>query len=1111
MRLDKGQVRLSASDLIRFAACMHASKLDLDYLSGKGPVPAAQGQEAQILGALGDKHELDFLRQLESEGRSCVNIHEETGDDASFEDYLQATLEALRQGPDVIYQGAVASAHWGGYVDFLERIRRPSRLGDYAYEVVDTKLRRSPDPADILQLVVYSDLLAEVQGVLPEFIHVQLGSGRRATYRLFEFVHYVRSMQRRLETLVAQPYATRPIPCSMCQRCRWRDHCAEEWERADSLFQIAGIRKDQVSKLEKADIATMNALSERQAKVDALSPQTLADLKTQAELQVARKTGAPHVITRPRKPGRGFDLLPKPNEGDLFYDIEGYPHYREDGTEGLEYLHGIWDGRAFTDFWAHNHAEEEQALQDLFTFFTRRIERFPSAHIYHYAPYEMTALRRISTRYGFGEATLDGWQREGRFVDLYAVVRGGIMASEKSYSLKDLEVFYEMPREGDVKTSGGSVLAYHDWLQMDRDDPKAINLLKELRDYNEIDCISTQRLRDWLITLRPDAGVWRELGEASTEKSQQDEAEFRAVRQLLDQATHIRKPRRDLLYNLGLFHKREAKTAAWAVFEAAQKSSAELILDADCLGGLRAVGPVEPVKRSVKRTYTYPSQTTKLAAGSRRQIRKAEGDLESVEILELDRRASRITLKISKAKARLLDQRLDLLPNWAIGTTPIRNAIQAVLRDQIGPAANRIAQELLTRSLPQFAGGSPLGETFENIVDHMIAAVRRMDNSILTVQGPPGTGKTYVTARAILALVKEGHRIAVTSNSHEAILNVLIECADVLDAGWRGLSLARVSLVHKGGRGPTRKDSRIRKVTSNTDRLISTGHIVGGTAWLFSRDDMAGQPFDYLFVDEAGQVSLANLFAMTRCTRNIVLVGDPCQLPQVIQGSHPSPANQSCLEWMLGKDRLISPDRGLFLGESWRMHPKLCEFVSEQFYEGRLEPHPSTARQFIEAPGIPKAGVFRIEVPHENCSQESEPEVVVVQQVIERLLKGQWTNRNGESRPILEKDVIIVAPFSAQVNALQSALPATIRVGTVDKFQGQEAAVALVSMTSSSGEDAPRGFDFLLSRERINVALSRGKALSLAIASPRLLESQCSTVNQLRLVNALCALDAWPL
>ena len=391
----------------------------------------------------------------------------------------------------------------------------------------------------------------------------------------------------------------------------------------------------------------------------------------------------------------------------------------------------------------------------------------------------------------------------------------------------------------------------------------------------------------------------------------------------------------------------------------------------------------------------------------------------------------------------------------------------------------------------------------------LIKAVRRLDQSVLPVQGPPGTGKTYVTARAILALVRDGGRVAVSSNSHEAIRNVLMECVRAL----REEGVGGVQIVHKvSDRADLSQEYKeaVSCVVSNEAGEIHNAHIVGGTAWLLSRDKLRGA-FDCLFVDEAGQVPLANLIAMSNAAANIVLVGDPRQLPQVIQGAHPHPANLSCLDWMLGEGRNVNPKHGIFLPETRRMHPELCAYVSTQFYGGQLRSHPSTALQSIEAPGLPPYGAWRVPVVHEGRAQVSPEEVEAVRHVIGRLLNGAWTDHNGARRPLRESDIIVVAPYNAQVNSLSDALPG-IRVGTVDKFQGQEAPVALVSMTTSTSEETTRGLDFLLSRERLNVAVSRGKGLSLVFASPRLLHTSCTTVEQMRLVNMLCALpDAGPL
>ncbi|GLV27391.1 hypothetical protein TomTYG45_38150 [Sphingobium sp. TomTYG45] len=336
-------------------------------------------------------------------------------------------------------------------------------------------LKRKAHPKHVLQLVLYSDLLAEIQGVMPERAHVQLGDGTRATLRLADYAHYARGAQAKLEAFVASPEPTRPIPCADCSLCRWADHCDAVLTSQDSLFQVANITRGQVKKLEASGIETMAALARHDGPVRGVASATAEKLVGQARLQHARKTGEPAFELRPAQPGKGFDLLPRPQAGDLFYDIEGDPHYEG----GLEYLHGVWADDGFHAFWAHDHAAEAQALERLLAFFRDRLTAYPEARIYHYAPYEITALRRLTTRYGIGEAFLDRLMRERRFVDLYAVVRGALIASEPSYSIKALEAFYGLKREGEVKTAGGSVVAYENWRETGDQ-----QILDEIEDYN---------------------------------------------------------------------------------------------------------------------------------------------------------------------------------------------------------------------------------------------------------------------------------------------------------------------------------------------------------------------------------------------------------------------------------------------------------------------------------------------------------------------------------------------------------------------------------------------------------------------------------------------------
>jgi uncharacterized protein len=1086
MRILDGEFLFSATDLMRFMGCAHATTLDLMRLRGEGPEPGEDTEDAALLQKQGDAHEAAHLEKLKSEGKSVREIPR-----GNLVSDAQATRDAMAQGAEVIFQGALLSGNWGGWSDFLERVDNPSTTQGFSYEVADTKLKRKPHPRHVLQLVLYSDLLAEVQGVAPELAHVELGTGERETVRLADYAHYARAARARLEAFVADPQPTRPIPCADCGLCRWAEHCERVWQAEDSLFNVANISRGQVKKLEAAGITTMAALAEMDRPVRGVAEGTRARLVTQARLQHARKTGDPSVELRAPEPGKGFDLLPEPQPGDLFYDIEGDPHYKD----GLEYLHGVWFDGQFRAFWAHDHAAEAKAIEDLLTFFRGRLEAFPKARIYHYAAYEITALRRLTKKYGVGEAFLDRLQRERRFVDLFAVVRGGLIGSERNYSIKSMEAFYGRVREGEVKTAGGSVVAYERWRETGEQ-----QILDEIEDYNRIDCISTEELRDWLVGIRP-AGPWPALAPDAGPKEAEEDGDAQALRATLA-ASDLPEQRQKTLFNLGLFHKREAKPAWWAIFDSLGKEDEDLIDDLDALGGLRAVGPCEPVAQSMRRHYAFPPQETKLRAGQRPNVPVPEG-FTSVALDTIDRHAGRLTLKIRAANAAVLADRLTLHPPAPVNTDVIAQALRDVIADQCGQKRYRAVDDLLSRSAPRLTtgllqpGADPLAST--------IAVVGAMDETILPIQGPPGTGKTYVTARAILSLVRQGARVGVTSNSHEAIRNVLMGCVSALDEDDPDLTL---DLVHKLGAGEDSYPDNcpVRRTTDNA-KAEAGRHVVGATAWFFARDENV-QAFDWLFVDEAGQVGLANMVAMGRAARNIVLVGDPRQLPQVIQGAHPEPANLSCLDWMLGEHATVPPDRGIFLPVSRRMHPEVCRFISEQVYEGRLTSHPDTGHQAVRGTQFPEAGVFWVPVPHEGNAQIATDEVEAIRVAVTDLLKGTWTEKDGTSRPMRASDIIVVAPYNAQMNALRDALPDAIRVGTVDKFQGQEAPVCLVSMTASSAEETPRGMDFLFSLNRINVAVSRAKGLALVFGAPRLREAKCETVEQMQLINTLCAVTA---
>ena len=1087
MHLTDGQLVLSASDLTGFLECPHLTQQELAATRGELGRPERDDPELELIARHGTEHEEAHLNAYERAGKSVARIETPHASVEAYRKAREQTLEAMRSGADVIYQATLFDGRWLGYADFLERVDTPSDLGAHSYEVVDTKLARSAKAAALLQTSLYSELVAGMQGRAPEWMHVALGDGTRPRFRVSDYRAYLHHAKARLESVTAaMRIKTYPEPVEHCGVCRWAKVCEQRWRDDDSLVLVAGLQRSQARKLDAAGVRTAEALATTDLDLSAtgIGANTLARLRLQAQLHVKeRETGRPdYELIRPERPNLGLALLPPPTDADLIFDMESDP-WALDG--GLEYLFGVLDiAGNFTPIWAHGRHDEKVAFERFVDLVIARLDAHPDMHVYHYASYEPSALKRLMGRHGTREAEVDRLLRGEVLVDLYRVVRQSLIASRESYSLKDIEALYMGKRQDAISEAGSSIVAYESWI-----DRREQSILDAIAAYNEQDLRSTWMLRDWLEERRPQAET--EFGiviprsppqrsEPSVELKQWEQ-DIEDLFARLAAGEPVGSPRWLLAQQLW-WHRREQKSDWWGYYERLKMTDEDLVADSESIGGLAYAGEIGPYKHSLLHRYTFPPQDHKLSVGMSPvdpRTKKAAG-----EVHEIDNVAGAIVLRRGK-KSDVPH------PTALIPPTPIEDR---VLRDAIRRVAESVAEN----------GIEGAGD-YRAIRDLLLLAPPQPDDSYLAIQGPPGTGKTRLGAEMIVERLMSGRRVGLTALSHKVISNLLD--AVCREAERRGYELRAIQKAEPDQRCSS---AVVQPADTNADvdDALGAGEVdlVAGTAWLFARDEIEGK-LDDLFIDEAGQMSLANVIAAATCARNVVLLGDPNQLRQPSKGSHPEGADLSALDHVLDGAQTIRPDRGRFLATTYRMHPDVCRFISEVAYENRLESAPECSRQEVGGEGeFSGTGLRYRPVVHVGNRTSSVEEAAEVAEAFNALLGRPWTDRNGKASELTVVDILVVAPYNAHVSLLANRLPPGARIGTVDKFQGQEAPVVIYSMATSSAAEAPRGIDFLYSLHRLNVAISRAQGMAILVCSPALLEIKAHTPEQMRLANALCRL-----
>ena len=1143
-RTDDGTIIVSATDLVGYLACDHLSTLELGRVEGRWERPPRRADPTvQLMQDRGDAHEAAHLAKLREQGKSVIEIRtDELRTPAQLHAAEADTLDAMRQGADVIFQATFFDGRWRGHADFLYRAERPSDLGTYSYDIADTKLSRGVKASAIIQMCVYADLLTRLPGVPPETVYVVTGDGREHPHRLSDYAAYFRYARGRFEQRVlggSDALQTYPDPVDHCRVCAWYPTCIQRRRDDDHPSIVAGMRRVDTERFMSADVRTLTQIARlpQWAVVPDVGPHAQRRLSDQARLQLHERVTGKRIHELippdPEQTGRGLAALPEPTAWDVFFDIESDPWALD---EGLEYLLGAAvtvDGEpAYLPFWSHDREEEKRAFVAFIDFCIERLDAHPAMHVFHYGGYESGAIKRLMRRHATREDEVDRLLRGGVFVDLLNVVRQGVRASVESYSLKQIEKFYLGQREGPVTEAGFSVVEYERWMR-ERDDA----ILQDIADYNRDDCISTLELRAWLEERRAEAmrafpqATWARPEIVSGLPSEAQEERSAAVQQRMDALTDGVHPDRGqrspeeqgrwLLAQLLDWHRRDDKPAWWLWYDLRGRSTEDLIAASEGIGQLAYERDLYDDKRSVVRRYRFPPQDHKFKQGDDSldpQPREGAGDGAGT-IIDIDDVQGTIDLRVGPSRKPF--HPASLIPPKPLGGGPMPDALLRIADHVIGhaidgPGPYRAARDLLLCRGPRVLD-APRGERLVRGGEATLDAARRMatalDETVLPIQGPPGTGKTYTGARMIVELIRAGKRVGIAAQSHKAISNMLREVS--VAATEADVTLRAIQKCDSGD--GIAGDPTIRVTTDNA--AVADGlrggefEVAAGTSWLFAREQMVGS-VDVLFVDEAGQMSLANVVAMSGAASSVVLLGDPNQLPMVTQGTHPDGAGASALEHLLGGAVTLDDRLGLFLETTWRMHPEVNGYISAAFYEDRLRTHPSLELQRIvsDDPRLDGVGVRFLDCDHDGNASKSPQEAAAVADLADGLIGSSWTDRFGVTTEIQAENIIIVAPYNAQVAEISRAVEARlgtgirVPVGTVDKFQGQEGAIAIFSMASSSRDDAPRDMDFLYSRNRLNVAVSRARAVAIVVANPRLLEANCRTPEQMRLVNALCQL-----
>lgn len=1105
MKKNKYEIQLSATDISNYLSCHHLTELDLKVLNGELPKPDFNNPHAQVLQERGFEHETKYLEHLKNLFGEVVVIPE----DGSPSDLYQQTKDAIQSGARVIAQAVLMHEDWFGRADFIVRTK------DGQLEIRDTKLSRETKASAILQLCLYGEMLKQITEKMPEYMQVVSPGAPfiEKLYRINDYFAYYSMVKTNFIKALKENKPYYPEPVMHCDVCKWFDRCDKRRRDDDHLSFVAGLTTDYRKAFESNDVKTLKSLATNLPTIPELKNNEVVErLHHQARLQLeARESGKPKFELLEVQEGRGFYRLPTPTEGDIFFDLEGDQFFQESGLEYLWGFSSIENGNlSYHHKWAKNYKEEKECFEWFIGEVLKRKETYPHLKIYHYSPYEPGALKRLMGRYGILENEIDHLLRTESFVDLYSIVRQSLRAGIEKYSIKDLEQFYNFERKAKLRELGPAKRAVEHALELNSFQELSEETLEMVRAYNQDDTDSTFFLREWLEELRPNIERPIEKDGEIQEELNEELKRLNAIRdKLQEEISPIPEERtreqqsRWLLGDLVGFYRREDKVNFWEKFRLKSLDALELIDEKSGISGLKIQETVGGTEKCPIHRYCFVDQYVDIKTGTTVFKEGALPDQKeeifgTIHHIDIENRYVDIK-KSAKEK--------DYHPNalWAWSHIPKKNKVDRMLEfaeDVINEGTKyQAAKDILFRKSPNLK--SEISESETNLIKRTQDFALALDHSYLAIQGPPGTGKSYTASRLIVRLLKEGYKVGVTGLSHKVISNLMAKTAEACEK--EGVKFPLHQKTDKEN-----QDHAGVECISKTDKVLKheEPYVLGATDFEWSKSECS-DAVDYLVVDEAGQFSLVGILSIAHATKNIVLLGDPAQLQQPIQGSHPDGCEVSCLEYIMDDEKTLLKEKGVFLETTYRLHPDICTFNSELFYESKLFAIKENEYQVISGP-TQFAGQALAYVPceHHGNTNFSKEEIDAVIAIVNELVNSEnfytvYKDGKAITDRITPDSIKIISPYNAQVSKLKFELP-DIQIGTVDKFQGQEAPIVIYSVATSSPEDAPRGMEFLYSPNRLNVAVSRAECLFIMVASTRIFEPNCKTPVQMKLANSFC-------